>query len=232
MLSQHDLLYHPEQVQPLGSRKGVLNKPTNIQIKLPDLFLSKSNSNNLHSALYNIYQQNGGKSTFSRFGDLITLLQRKFVKENDLNGYKMAEEQATGTNNYVDALKAINQNFHKTVYKYFRWNIYNPFHDDIEVGPNEARVFKKSADIMPEDFGTLDLWREQFTNVLSGQFRDNNRIPAYRTGIQTRHYDRSNEGLRCNDPDRASLETPIYGYDMSRIKKGVCNYKDEEWYGV
>jgi hypothetical protein len=232
MLSQHDLLYHPEQVQPLGSRKGVLNKPTKIRIDLPDLFLSNSNFANLHQALYAIYQQNGGKSQFDKFGKLIKLLQHKFVKENDLNAYCTAEWQATGNNNYVDALRTINLDFHKNVYKYFKWNVYNPFHDDIEVGPNDARILKKSAEIMPEDFGTLDVWREQFTTVLNRQFRDNNRIPAYRTGIQTRNYDRGNEGLRFNDPDRSSLETPIYGYDMSRINKTVCNYKEEEWYGL
>jgi hypothetical protein len=232
MLSKFDLLHQPELVQPLGSRKGVLNKPTNLRIDLPDLFLSNSNFNNLHTALYTIYQQNGGKSPYGKFGELTKLLQKKFVKENNLNAYCTAEWQATGTNNYVDALKMINSDFHKMVYKYFAWNIYNPFHDSIEVGPNDDRVLKKSAEIRPEDFGTLDLWREQFTTVLNRQFRDNNRIPAYRTGIQKRHYDRGNEGLRSNNPDRASLETPIYGYDMSRISDTVLNYKDSEWFGL
>jgi len=232
MLSHHDLLYHPEDVQPLGSRKGVLNKPTTIKIDLPSLFLSPSNFNNLHCALHTIYQQNGGKTQFDKFGELVKLLQKKFVKDNNLNAYCTAEWQATGMNNYVDALKMINLDFHKHVYKYFKWNLYNPFHDNIEVGPNEARVLKKSAEIMPEDFGTLDLWREQFTTALNRQFRDDNRIPAYRTGIQVRHYDRSNEGLRHNSADRASLETPIYGYDMSRINASVCNYKESEWYGL
>ncbi len=231
MLSKYDLLCRPELVQPLGTRKGVLNKPTNIIIDLKELFLSSINSNNLNASLYAIYKQNGGKANSGTFAKLIQLLQKKFVKDNVLEDYNTAESQATGINNYVDALRAINLDFHKLVYRYFKWNIYNPFHDDIEVGPSENRTIKKSAEIMPEDFGTLDLWREQFTMVLNRNFRDCNRIPAYRTGIHSRHIDRANEGLRENNPDRSSLETPVYGYDMTRINDSLCNYKQDEWYG-
>ena len=78
----------------------------------------------------------------------------------------------------------------------------------------------------------MELWREQFTSVLNRQFRNNNKIPAYHVGIHTRHFDRGNEGLRYNNPDRSSLETPIYGYDMSRISDSVCNYKQDDWFGV
>jgi hypothetical protein len=232
MLSQHDLLYHPEDVQPLGTRKGVLNKPTKLKINLEDLFLSDSNTRVLQIALYNIYKQNGGKSTAGKFKKLIVLLQQKFVNENKLCDYQTAEWQATGINNYVDALRTINNDFHKMVYTYFKWNMYNPYKDDIEVGPSDARETKKSAEIMPEDFGTLEVWREQFTQCLNRQFRDNNRIPVHRVGLHARHFDRGNEGLRENNPDRASLETLVYGYDMSNIKRDICNYKDSEWFGV
>ncbi len=232
MLSRHDLMHRPQDVQPLGSRKGVLNKPTELKIDLEELFLSESNAKLLHASLHIIYQQNGGKAGFAKFGKLVRLLQRKFARENTLRDYYTAEWQATGTNNYVDALKAINNDFHKLVYTYFKWNMYNPYHDNIEVGPNEDRTFKKSAEIMPEDFGTLEVWREQFTNVLNRQFRNNNQVPVHRVGLHARHFDRGNEGLRENDVDRASLETPIYAYDMSRIGDTVCNYKSDEWFGV
>jgi hypothetical protein len=231
MLSRSDLLNNPELVQPLGSRKGVLNKPTELTIDLNDLFLSASNSARLKHNLYTIYHQNGGKSTRAKFYQLVELLQMKFAKNNKLNEYITAEADVTGFNNYVEALKTINNDFHKMVYNYLQWNVYNPFKDDIEVGPSDDRRMKKSAEIMPEDFGTLDVWREQFSQVLNRQFRNNNRIPVYRASIHARHYDRSNEGLQFNDPDRASLENPIYGYDMSRIKGAVCNYKSEDWFG-
>lgn len=231
MLSRADLMRGGDDIQPLGSRKGVLNKPTPLHIDLNDLFVSSSNTAMLQHGLYNVYTQNGGKAPRAKLFHLITLLQRKFMKDNILADYQTAEAGATGFNNYVEALRAINNDFTKMVYGYFRWNVYNPYKDDIEVGPSDHREVKKSAEIMPEDFGTLDLWREQFTQVLNRQFRDGNRIPVYRSSIHTRHFDRGNEGLAQNDPDRASLENPIYGYDMKRIAGSVLNYKSEEWFG-
>ena len=232
MLSKQDLLYNPQNVQPLGSRKGVLNKPTNVELDIKQVFLSAKNTNLLLTGLYDIYTQNGGKSPRSKFEELITLLQRQFVKENNLYAYNTVESQATGFNNYAEVLRTINNDFTKTVYKYFKWNLYNPFKDDIEVGPNDDRKKIKSAEIMPEDFGTLDVWREQFTQSLNRQYRNNNNIPVYEKGIHMRYYDRANEGLRDNDPDRASLETPIYGYDMSNINRDTDNYKSEGWYSM
>jgi hypothetical protein len=232
MLSKYDLMNNPEIVQPLGSRKGVLNKPCNINLDIDRLFIAKDNVNLLVHNLYNIYQQNGGKGSKQKFRDLIPKLMNKFIHENDLSGYEAAEAQATGINNYVTVLKTINNDFMSECYKYFRWNSYNPFQDNVEVGPVESRVLKKSYELTADDHGTLDLWREQFTQVLNRNFRNNNKIPVYRTGIHTRHYDRSNEGLLFNNPDRASLETPVRGYDMSQIHKSIDRYKSEEWYGM
>jgi hypothetical protein len=232
MLSKKDLLFNPHNVQPIGSRKGVLNKPTNIVIDMKEVFLSIKNTKLLLYGLFDIYQQNGGKESLEKFETFITLLQRKFVADNDLEAYYTAEWQAIGFVNYVEALKAINNDFHKLTYRYFKWNRYNPFKDDIEVGPSDDRKSIKSAEIMPEDFGTLDLWREQFTQVLNRQFRGKNRIPVHQASIHTRHFDRGNEGLRNGNPDLASLETPIHGYDMSRIKKAPDSYKSESWYSM
>lgn len=232
MLSQKDLLFHPSDVQPLGSVKGVLNKPTNIKINLLELFHSDDNTNLVSTSLYAIYRQNGGKCGRSKFRELIPLLMKKFSASNNLHGYETVEAQTTGVNNYVEALRAINKDFQKYCYKYFKWNIANPFNDEVEVGPSDKRTWKKPYELRPDDHMTLDLWREQFTQVLNRNFRDNNRIPVYRTSIHTRHFDRSNEGLLENNPDRASLENPVRGYDMSQIEKGIFNYKDNSWWEI
>ncbi len=232
MLSKYDLMNNPELVQPLGSRKGVLNKPTELSLDMNEIFISQSNINLLSHNLYTIYQQNGGKGTRKKFKELIPKLMNKFMFENDLNSYETAEAHTIGVNNHTTVLKAINKDFMSECYKHFKWNTYNPFQDDVEVGPVEARVLKKSYELTADDHGELDVWREQFVQVLNRNFRNNNKIPAYRTGIHARHYDRSNEGLHYNNPDRSSLDTPIYGYDMRQISKGIDKYKSEEWYGM
>lgn len=231
-LSKEDLMLRPEQVQPLGSLKGIRNKPTTIKIDLKKLFLSEPNQDMLKNNLFTIYQQNGGKQTRSAFYKFIKQLSNRFVVDNDLNAYETVEAQATGFVNYTEALKAINNSYHKVCYKYFKWNIANPFRDDVVVGPHDHRVLKKGFDLSHEDHGTLNLWREQFTQVLNSQFRDNNRIPVYRQALHTRHYDRGNEGLRDNDSDRSSLETPVYGYDMTEIYKNLDNYSKDQWYSM
>ena len=232
MLSKRDLMDNPELVQPLGTRKGVLNKPTELKIDIEELFIARANNNLLVHNLFTIYQQNGGKGTREKFAEVIRRLMNKFIYENDLRAYETAETQATGIVNYVSLLKTINNDFMSSTYKYFKWNSYNPFQDNVEVGEWENRVLKKSYDLTNEDHGSLDLWREQFVQVLGRNFRDNNRIPAHRIGIQSRHYDRSNEGLRFNNPDRSSLETPIHGYDMSQLHRGTDKYQSEEWYSM
>jgi hypothetical protein len=232
MLSLQDLMISPENIQPLGSRKGVLNKPTGIKIDIKELFLSLSNVSNMAVNTHNIYRQNGGKTCLKKFKELIILLMKKFAKENDLYGYETVENHTMQIYNYPMILKTINKDFVDFAHKYFGWDNYNPFRDLVEVGTCENKTLKKSADLRPDDYLTLEVWREQFTQVLGRNYRADNKIPVYRTSIHTRHYDRSNEGLKHNDSNRASLDTPIYGYDMREIHKGINNYKSEEWYGM
>jgi hypothetical protein len=120
----------------------------------------------------------------------------------------------------------------KSCYVYFNWEDFNPFQDYIEVGAHGKRSMKKMSELTPDDHLTLDLWREQSTHVSNKNFRDNNKIPVYRTSLHTRHFDKNNEGFRDRDADRSSLETPIYGYDMTEIYKGLDNYKSESWYSM
>lgn len=227
-----DLLNHPDDIQPIGSKKGISNKPTPLSIDLYDLFTADDNRLMLTNGLHAIYQQNGGKYHISKFRELIPLMMKRFTNENDIRRYETVEAGVVGINNYVEALRAINNAFTKYVYGFFHWNMANPFHDDVLVGSYEARVLKKSYELTPEDHQTLDVWREQFVQVLNNKFRDHNRVPVFRASLHTRHFDRGNEGLQFNDPDRASLENPVRGYDMSQIHKTLGKYSSTEWYGM
>lgn len=232
-LTKHDLLYHPNDVQPIGSIKGVRNKPTKQVINITNKFLDPDNLYPLLSNVYVIYQQNGGKIPRQQFKQIIQQLAVKFAAENNLSEYSTADYQATQVLDYTYLLKTINHDFIQHCYKYFRWNVMNPFKQLYEVGDQDNRGFKKGYEFTHQDKQTLDLWREQFTQVLNNKYRDNNRIPVYRSSIHTRHYDTTNEGLQNQeDSDRASLETPIYGYDMSEIYKNLDKYKSEEWYSM
>lgn len=232
MLSLQDLLLNPSSVQPLGTKKGVMNKPTELSIDIVDLFLSSSNVSPMVANLHSIYRSNGGKVSFSRFKELAVLLMKKFAKENDLYSYSTAEDDTMEIYNYPMILRTINADFIKFAHKYFKWDYYNPFVDDVEVGPTGARELKKSFELTPDDHLTLEVWREQFTQALGRNFRNNNNIPVHRISMHTRNYDRSNEGFKYDNSDRASLETPVHGYNMIEIYKNLDRYRSEDWYSM
>jgi hypothetical protein len=233
-LTEYDLMFNPHLIQPVGTRKGVLNKPNDLPLKIDpyDLFLAHDNVNLLCVDLYKVYQQNGGQSSRDKFRDLVLLLQHKFIKSNNLHLYTTAEWAGTGLINYVEVLRSINEEFNKLVFDYFKWDVYNPFHDLAEVSDlaSGKRYLKKGSELTPDDYGTLDLWRNQITQVSNKNFRNCNKIPVYQAGLHTRNYDRDNEGLKYV-ADQSSKDNHIHGYDMRIPRKSALNYKSDEWFG-
>jgi hypothetical protein len=200
---------------------------------MKDLFCSDANLSALSVALYNIYIQNGGKMLREKFNIAIKLLRDKFLVENDPNNYVMAYEEVMQMTDYPEMLRMINGDFHRYVYKRFQWNILLPARTKVEVGVHGKKILKSAEEIRPEDFGTMDLWREQTTNILNRNYKNDNKI-IYRHGVpHARHYDKSNEGLRHNNPNESSLETPIYKHLYSdRQKINLCNYSNSGWYDI
>jgi hypothetical protein len=78
-------------------------------------------------------------------------------------------------------------------------------------------TYKSSSNLMPDDYGKLDLWEEDNT------YFDYDFVHKWKSFRQwghanpiiPRHVDRSNEGLQSRDSNRASLEQPQRNYDMS-----------------
>lgn len=68
-----------------------------------------------------------------------------------------------------------------------------------------------------EDMKNLDVWSKTTVDTNSSKYRYNNTIPIWQKSMNTRHYDRSNEGFHHSNSTRASLGAPIYGYNMSAI---------------
>ena len=224
-------MLRPDLVQPLGTQKAIANLPTDIPVDMNQMFLSDRNILLLLEGLYLTYTQNGGKHGKQKFAAFVQSMAKNFVQTNNLHAYEIAEFEAIGYNDHVECLRAINLDFTKECYKYFKWNDFN-FQQRYEVGKHEKRVLKKGYEFDHTDHGTLDLWRQTSTMSLNRNFRDQNRIPPHRAHAQVRHYDRGNEGLRENNPNRASLDGQIHGYDMSSIYNQLGNYSKEKWYSM
>jgi hypothetical protein len=85
---------------------------------------------------------------------------------------------------------------------------------------------KKYDEMLATDYHTLNLWRDDAKDVYiyNQVSRDDNKIPVWQKSMNTRHYDRANDGFSCSVPERSSLDTQSRGYDMSNIIKGSTNY--------
>ena len=234
MMTESDYMNNPDLMQPLGTVKGVVNKPTFITQNLNTLFYSKQNLRQLHKKLYAEYcKDTNAKKTEREFANFFLKQVDCFKARGNLNNYVTVEFQATEFNNIHLALETINADFSAECRKYFPYQTHNPFKVDYEVGSLEEKVLKKGFDLSHTDMQTLDMWRASITNVSNGIYRDNNKIPIYRRSLHMRHIDRSNEGLRANNPDRASVENFIpQRYNMDKIKNTHLNYKDEKWFGL
>lgn len=231
MISRHDLLYHAEEYQPLGSIKGMRNLPVRFAVDMNDVMRSQVNMLLLCKSVYRYYRQNGGRASYDKICELVEVCLDRFMKEYDINDFISAEWQATGNNNYSEALNAANNMFMKKVYDLLPANRMVPTREYAIVGPHDAREVKRYSELTAADIPTIDVWAKAEVQVINKQFRDNNRIPFWQCSMHKRHYDRGNDGFRENDPDRASLENPIYAYDMSNIHANIDHWKKEEWFG-
>jgi len=230
-----DLIVQPEKYQPLSSVKSVMNvenEPDFTDIHLESVFKSRPNMLMLARNLYKIHRQNGGRSSIEKFRAMTPRLAHAFSKRTNIDEYMTAEACATGFNNWVEALKAINNDFIKYCYNWIKWNHFVPTREWAEVGATGERKQVRFNQLQPDDNTTLDLWRTQEIQRMNKHFRYGNKIPVWQRTMHNRYYDRANEGLKENDPDRASLETPIYGYNMTNIHAMIDKWHNEEWFGI
>lgn len=225
MLSDKKLLTNPELYQPLGSITALKNTPTRIDIDLNQQFMSSQNLSYISESCYRVYSDNGGQASKKKLNTLIMACVARFMKGKDLNDYLSAEWEATGYNNYTEAINRINNEFMELVYSKLDWNHFVPTRAMAVVGPAHDRVKKQYKDMTAADIGTVDVWANQQIEVKNSHFRYNNKIPFWQYTVCHRPYDLANEGFRENDPDRASLETPIHGYDMTGIYNTIDKWK-------
>lgn len=221
--------------QPLGTKKAFNNRESErqfINVNMEDLFKSPMNASNLSESLYNICVQNGNEVTRRKVFNDNAMMMLEFLKENDVSAYNTVEYQATGNNNWTEILKAVNSEYMKFTYnRYVKWNVFVPTRNTLLVGERGNKIEKKMFEFRPEDIHSLDYWRTQEIKRYDGMFRDNNKIPIWQSSMNTRHYDRGNEGL-ATTADRASLESPVYAYDMSSIHEVLDGWTKEGWFGM
>ena len=235
VIPYHDLLYNSDDYHPLGSVKAVRNVPHKqsfVHVDVQEIFTSRDNRLLLAHKLSNEHRKNGGQSPKPKYMQLVNQLIQKYIKEHDINRLHTVDCQAVSQNDYVEILKTVNNRFLQDCYNYLRWNTFVPAREWVEVGAKNNRVQKKFTDLLASDIPTIDVWAVQEVQVSNDVYRNYNKIPYWQTTMHNRHYDKNNEGLSSQNADRASLETPIYSYDMSDINALTDKWTKDEWFGL
>lgn len=230
-----DLINIPQDYQPLGSVKStrdLANKQPFTQMSIRKLFLAPTNKLMLSRQLYAISKENGGQANLNRFIALVKELTDKYAEQHDLNSYAMNEAPETGQIDWKLTLQALNNEFLQHCYSMLQWNKYVPFREKTMVGAFGERRLKELKDLTAEDIPTVDVWASVDINRSNKNFRYLNQIPPWQYTMSRRHYDRANEGFHTKNADRASLNTPISGYDQSTSFAILNNWTKTGWFGI
>jgi hypothetical protein len=241
MISRSDLINRPNYAQPLSTYKGVANMPSvngfdSMDIK--GLFLYSENQKSLAASLLKTIERNNIHSLDNIHSDMHSLndirkmipeFQKRFMQNTDISKYHLAEESAVNQVDWVELLKMINADFLGYCRNYFKWNEFFPAREYATVGATGERIKKRFDQLTADDIPTLDLWADQQISVSDNRKWLNNKVPVWRTSLHSRNIDREGGGLRMANPDRASLETPIFNYNMGNIYNTISKWKESEW---
>lgn len=213
------------------SQKQISNIATPIYSKsLSSIFISTYNQMSITKQIYTLHKNNYGKLDYLYFksivpslmatwfnkydgpiastGDIILYLNKVFIKDNSI----LYEYQTT-----QNIPIAIDSNVYRSSLVIVECD------DDDNVVINE----KKYSQLLASDYGSIDVWAPQTTEISTTTLRNKNKIPLIQRSMNLRFYDKANEGYSTTI-DRASLDTNLSGYSSAMtdlIKKKEALYK-------
>lgn len=213
--------------------------PSNFPTDNISIFLSKKNIYNMVYYVVALNTSNKTDLVRTQSGDLERQREEKLKIMQDQIPIKMYEWAKTNSiNDYEDLYDNI---FMRLNYLNKQFLLDNGDLFDL-IGKESINVFqikndkvtdrcgniseKKYDEMLASDYHTLDLHKPLDIFRTNGNFRYANNIPIWQKSMNTRHYDRCNDGLHTAFAERASLNNQIHGYDMSEIYKGSVNYEN------
>lgn len=226
------------------SVKDIKNKPqsSNFPSDNKSIFLSKKN---IYNMIYYIVALNNSNKTDllrTQNGELekqrkekINLMQEQIpVKMYDWAEKKSINDYEDLYDNIFMRLNYLNKQFlldNGDLFDLLGDESINVFQiKNDKVTDRCGNIFEKKYDeMLAADYHTLDLHKPLDIFRTNGNFRYANIIPIWQKSMNTRHYDRCNDGLHTAYSSRASLNNQLRGYNMNEIYKG-CDYYDNYYY--
>ncbi len=204
----------------VSSIRDINNLPT----ALPDhnaytKFMGAQNRANIASIIYRAYVEKGGDRPYLEFREEVFGRMRTWAIKNDINKFRSIHPDSRllylnnlFINQTIDSLHIGRQieSVHNEVYG----NVYLAHTDDFGDMIHET---KKREDLLAHEYGMLDFGEPAPAFANSSIMVRNNAIPMDRISRHPRNYDRSNEGYRVGDPDLASRQNLVRGYNMDTV---------------
>jgi hypothetical protein len=211
------------------TKKDMENKSFNLSVKSNYIyFMEISNQIYLTKKIYLLHKSNHGLMDYLYFKDVVPKIMKDWAIKNNINNIKSLKESYNelyyinklfiNSNGYLYNINSgLNNLRHLPNINVYRSKITLGYsvEDNGEIA-SETKLYK---DMLASDIVNIDVWEKQTDEVSYDNFRYKNQIPIWQKTMQNRHYDRDNEGYQTDDPERASLNNQVHGYNMDAIKK-------------
>jgi hypothetical protein len=203
-------------------------------------FMTTGNTIYLTGAIYKLHKGNQGKLTYFYFKDLVPKLMHKWILVTPI-----PHKSVSG-----DVLEFLNKSFikqHSNLYIFknkdykitdgmpvidnnvYRSDTNLAYTDDFN---NTFVAPKKYTELLASDYGRIDVWQKQTTEVTNANSRYKNQFPIWQTSMNIRNYDRGNEGLAAST-EYSSLDGISYSYGSAfkdLEQRNIDLYKKDSTY--
>lgn len=190
-----------------------------------DIFLSKKN---IHYMTHYLIAMNEKNKTGNNPSDLVHLVPKMMVEwasKEKLNDSEYAYSDILLTLAFLNEQFLIN---HANVYDRSNLSTRNIFrvNDKITIDGCGNQESKKYNEMTAVDYQNIDVWQSQQVYTYDKRNRYGNEIPTWQKSMNIRQYERNSDGLHESNPDRASLDMQIRGYNMSNQIRGSTSYEN------
>lgn len=209
------------------SVKEEMNKPAlNYldEMNNTDIFLCPKNVHYMTYYLVALNERNKTGVDKLELAVQVPGMMLNWAKRENLNDFEYA---------YGDILlilEFLNEKFlvnHAHIYDKANIHSRNVFHvKDTITEKCDRRVKKRYDEMTADDYKSIDVWQDDQTYTYDKLNRYGNAVPMWQKSMNIRHYDRDNDGLHTSNPERASLDNQVHGYNMNYQIKGSEFYQN------
>jgi hypothetical protein len=196
-----------------------------------DMFLSQKNILYMTYYLTAMNKQNMTGYDTNNLTSLVSKMMADWAKKENLNNFNYVYSDILLTLEFLNKKFIIN---HGNLYDRANTLSKNVFRvkDLVTVDACGNQELKKYAEFTADDYKNMDVWRPEQIYTYNARNRYGNKFPVPNYSASSRHYEKDNDGLHMSNPDRASLNGQLRGYNMENQIKGSTSYENSYYENI